>query len=222
MSSSADPAISGQSRSRAARRNSLKLAARSGLEEGKRTVELFRGVNVDWLGKKWYFLGFSLIFSVAGMISMGCIGRSTGSPVPLGVDFRGGTEVQVQFQNAPDISAIRQAMDAAGIKDAKIQSYRRDGSSNEVLISLPEQHDETALDAGRQQIVTRCTTHYDNPFDRCRGQGGRGGPHRGPAVGKAGAPGHALFAAGHAGLSLVPLSVDLRRGGGGCLSSMTR
>ncbi len=34
-------------------------------------MELFRGVNVDWLGKKWYFLGFSLIFSVAGIISMG-------------------------------------------------------------------------------------------------------------------------------------------------------
>jgi hypothetical protein len=34
-------------------------------------VELFRGVNVDWLRLKWYFLAFSLIFSVAGIISMG-------------------------------------------------------------------------------------------------------------------------------------------------------
>ena len=30
-------------------------------------MELFRSVNVDWLGKKWYFLAFSLIFSVAGI-----------------------------------------------------------------------------------------------------------------------------------------------------------
>jgi preprotein translocase subunit SecF len=42
------------------------------------------------------------------------------SPVPLGVDFRGGTEVQVQFAQPPDINAIRQAMDAAGIKDASV------------------------------------------------------------------------------------------------------
>ena len=33
-------------------------------------VELFREVNIDWLGKKWYFLGFSLIFSVAGVLSL--------------------------------------------------------------------------------------------------------------------------------------------------------
>jgi preprotein translocase subunit SecF len=128
-------------------------------------VELFRGVNVDWLGKKWYFLGFSLIFSVAGLCSMGWHWAHIGSPVPLGVDFRGGTEVQVQFKNPPDISAIRAATDAAGIKDAKIQSYNTEGSSNEVLISLPEQHDETALDAGRLQIVTALHDHYNNPFD---------------------------------------------------------
>ena len=33
-------------------------------------MEFFHQVNVDWLGKKWYFLAFSLIFSVAGVISM--------------------------------------------------------------------------------------------------------------------------------------------------------
>ena len=33
-------------------------------------MEFFHGVNVDWLGKKWYFLAFSLIFSVSGIISM--------------------------------------------------------------------------------------------------------------------------------------------------------
>ena len=37
---------------------------------GFKSVELFRSTNIDWLGKKWYFLGFSLIFSVAGVLSM--------------------------------------------------------------------------------------------------------------------------------------------------------
>ena len=79
-------------------------------------MELFRSVNMDWLGKKWYFLGFSLIFSVAGIISMGVHWAHIGSPVLLGVDFRGGTQVQVQFAQTPDIDEIRQAMDAAGIQ----------------------------------------------------------------------------------------------------------
>ena len=126
-------------------------------------MELFRGVNVDWLRLKWYFLAFSMIFSVAGLISMGMHMRAIGSPVPLGVDFRGGTQVQVQFTQAPDTNKIRQATEAAGISGASIQNYD-EASQNEVLINLPEQHDETSLDRGRQQIVDALQAHYGNPF----------------------------------------------------------
>jgi preprotein translocase subunit SecF len=129
-------------------------------------VEFFRGVNVDWLRLKWYFLAFSMIFSVAGIVSMGMHMRSIHSPVPLGVDFKGGTQVQAQFQRTPDVDKIRQATSAAGIKDATIQLIKAvdQPSSNEVLISLPEQQDEASLDAGRQQIVDALQAHYDNPF----------------------------------------------------------
>ena len=133
-------------------------------------MELFRGVNVDWLKLKWYFLGFSLIFSVAGVAKMGWnwahpVG-GTRSPVPLSVDFRGGTEVSVKFANAPDVDQIRKATEAAGIKDARIQPIQDVGaaSSNEVLISLPEQTNENALDVGREQIVGALRAHYNNPF----------------------------------------------------------
>jgi preprotein translocase subunit SecF len=129
-------------------------------------VELFHGVNVDWLGKKWYFLGFSLIFSVAGIISMGMHWSQIGSPVPLSVDFRGGTQVQVQFAKTPDTNKIRQATVDAGIKDARIQNIQNidEPGGNEVLISLPEQTNENALDVGRQQIVDALQTHYNNSF----------------------------------------------------------
>jgi len=123
-------------------------------------VELFNNVNIDWLGKKWYFLGFSLIFSVAGLISMGLHLAHTGSPVPLGVDFRGGTQVLVQFQNAPDLDQIRRATEAAGL-NAKIVSYDVP-EKHQMLISLPEQSD-ASVDAGRTQIVTTLQTHYANP-----------------------------------------------------------
>jgi preprotein translocase subunit SecF len=129
-------------------------------------VELFRSVNVDWLGKKWYFLGFSLIFSVAGIISMSMHWARIGSPVPLGVDFRGGTQIQVQFAQSPDMNQIRQAMSASGIRDSNIQPIRNVGqaSSNDVLISLPEQTNEAQSDLGRQQIENALRAHYNNPF----------------------------------------------------------
>ncbi len=126
-------------------------------------MELFRQVNVDWLGKKWYFLSFSLIFSVAGVISMGWHWKTTGSPVPLGVDFRGGTQVQVQFDQPPDTNRIRQATVAAGIRDANIVNYDVP-ARQEVLISLPEQHDETSLDQGRQQIDNALRSQFGGSF----------------------------------------------------------
>lgn len=126
-------------------------------------MEFFHSVSVDWLGKKWYFLAFSLIFSISGIISMAAhwshpVGGRR-SPVPLGVDFRGGTQVEVQFKQTPDTEKIRQATAAAGLQDASIVNYDVP-SRNEVLISLPEQHVESALDTGREQIKSALTEKF--------------------------------------------------------------
>ena len=127
-------------------------------------MEFFHNVNVDWLGKKWYFLAFSLIFSVAGVISMSYHWAHIGSPVPLGVDFSGGTQVQVQFKEPPDLTRIRQAIDAAGHKNASISSYGQ-ASNNEVLISLPEASDVAAVDQGRADIENALRSHYTSNFE---------------------------------------------------------
>jgi preprotein translocase subunit SecF len=127
-------------------------------------VEFFRSPNVNWLGWKWYFLAFSLVFSVAGIIKMSWNYSHIGSPVPLGVDFRGGTQLDVQFTNPPDITAIRNAVESAGIKDASIQTFGP-ASEHRVLISLPEQTNEAALDTGRQEVESALQAHYNNYFN---------------------------------------------------------
>ncbi len=93
---------------------------------------------------------------------MGMHWAKIGSPVPLGVDFKGGTQVEVKFQNPPDQAEIRAAMDAAGIKDATVVQFD-DASQREMLISLPESLNEAALDTGRQQIKSALAAHYNNP-----------------------------------------------------------
>ena len=131
-------------------------------------MEFFRNPNVNWLGWKWYFLAFSMIFSVAGIVKMSWnwehpVGGMR-SPVPLGVDFRGGTQVDVQFTNPPDIDAIRRAIEAAGVKDAVITSFGP-LADHQVLISLPEETNEAALDTGRQEIESALQAHYNNYFN---------------------------------------------------------
>jgi preprotein translocase subunit SecF len=111
-------------------------------------VEFFRDPNIDFLGKKWYFLAFSLVFSVAGLFSM-----LFWHGIPLGVDFRGGTLVYVKFAQTPDDNGIRAAMDRSGLKNARIQRYGP-AANNEVLIDLAEREtNEQALDRGKTQII---------------------------------------------------------------------
>jgi preprotein translocase subunit SecF len=115
-------------------------------------VEFFHDVNIDFLGKKWYFLAFSLIFSVAGVLSM-----LFWHGIPWGVDFRGGTLVTVKFTHTPDDNAIRAELDRAGLRNFKIQTELR---TNQVLIDLDvRETSEQALDQGKLTIIKALETN---------------------------------------------------------------
>jgi preprotein translocase subunit SecF len=116
-------------------------------------VELFRNPNIDFLGKKWIFLALSLVLSVSGIVSMATRYAHTGSVLPWGVDFKGGTLVYVKFAQTPNDDQIRAAMDRAGLKNARIQRYGAPGN-NEELISLEQKEtSEQALDQGKNLII---------------------------------------------------------------------
>jgi preprotein translocase subunit SecF len=117
-------------------------------------VEFFRNTNIDFLGKKWYFLAFSLVFSVAGLLSM-----LFWHHIPWGVDFRGGTLVEARFSHSPDENAIRAELDRAGLRNFKIQRYGA-ASNNEELIDLDvRETSELALDQGKLTIINALETN---------------------------------------------------------------
>ncbi|MCU1324621.1 MAG: protein-export rane protein SecF [Acidobacteriaceae bacterium] len=126
-------------------------------------MELFRSTNIDWLGKKWYFLGFSLIFSVAGLLSI-----LFWHHVPLGVDFKGGTQVRVAFSATPNEDHLRAAIDKAGIHNATIVrvSDPSGNAANKEIISLPQSTaTDSAHDAGREAVEQALAANYhDSSF----------------------------------------------------------
>jgi len=128
-------------------------------------VELFRSTNIDWLGKKWYFLGFSLIFSIAGVLSM-----LFWHGIPKGVDFKGGTQITVPFNAPPNEDHIRQALERGGLKDYTIQRISNVGgqSGNDVVVSLPQvTATDQAHDAGRKAVEDALTANYhDSGFSQ--------------------------------------------------------
>jgi preprotein translocase subunit SecF len=119
-------------------------------------VEFFRNTNIDFLGKKWYFLAFSLVFSVAGLLSL-----FLWHGLPLGVDFRGGTLVYVKFTHPPNDNEIRAKLEKAGIKNEKLQRIGA-ASNNELVISLDiKETSEQALDAGKNTIINALEINAD-------------------------------------------------------------
>ena len=117
-------------------------------------MEFFRNTNIDFLGKKWYFLSFSLVFSVAGILSM-----LFWHGIPLGVDFRGGTLVYVKFVEKPNGSKIRASLDKAGLHNAVIQRYGNP-VDNEVVIKLDQKEtSEADLSKGKNEIINALETN---------------------------------------------------------------
>jgi len=107
-------------------------------------VELFKSINVDWLGKRKLFLGISGALILVGLISLVAKGG-----FKYGVDFKGGTLVQVRFQEKPDIEQIRKLLRENGAPDSAPQEIQ---GRNDVLIEFQGAREDDAS-AGRAIII---------------------------------------------------------------------
>lgn len=111
-------------------------------------MEFFRNPNVNWVGKKWYFIGISFLLSSLGIVSL----LAKGGP-RYGIDFKGGTMVDLKFREAPPLDRIRAALASHGLGNSTLQRSGPE-SNHEILIGLDlEATREEDLDAGKQAIV---------------------------------------------------------------------
>lgn len=81
-----------------------------------RYFQLLPKTHFDFIGARKKF------FLISGIILLGCIISLCTKGLNLGIDFTGGTMVQVQFEQATDISQLRNALQNSGI-NADIQTY---------------------------------------------------------------------------------------------------
>src|SRR5258706_4335745 len=74
--------------------------------------------------------------------------------VPLGVDFRGGTLVDVKFASRPNEDQVRATLQNVGMHNFRIQRLDAASSANELLISLDQKETaEQSLDQGKLKII---------------------------------------------------------------------
>jgi preprotein translocase subunit SecF len=81
-------------------------------------LELLKKPNIDFIGKKYITLLVTGTLSIIGIIAI--IQIATGK-ANMGIDFAGGTEVQLKFQKPVNLQSVRTALDTGGIKGFELQ-----------------------------------------------------------------------------------------------------
>ena len=109
-------------------------------------MEIVKDPKFDWLGKKFVFIGVSLLLVGAGAISL------LSSGLGLSVDFTGGSLVFVKFNETPDLERIRSVMAGAQFRTQGITRFDSP-SENQVQLrmGLADQEKGSDSDEGSQQ-----------------------------------------------------------------------
>jgi preprotein translocase subunit SecF len=121
-------------------------------------IELFKQPNLDWMGKAKYFYALSGILLLAGWASI-----FFGSGIRYGIDFKGGTNVDVRFAQPPNLDKIRSGLAAQGIRNTEIQSISdiANPNSNEVVIFVEGKgQDDAALQASREKVLSALSATF--------------------------------------------------------------
>jgi preprotein translocase subunit SecF len=121
-------------------------------------IEFFKQPNIDWMGKAKYFYALSGILLLAGWTSVFMKGG-----LRYGIDFKGGTNVDVVFAQPPQIDEIRKGLSPQGLGNSEIQLISNNGitkNSREVLIFVEQKGQTEMEDASKQQVLKALNAIY--------------------------------------------------------------
>ena len=108
-------------------------------------MEFFKtNTKIDFMGQRKAAAAFSVFICLASIVIIAINGLN------LGLDFTGGTQIELGYAHSVDINQIRKTVNEGGFEDAIVQPY---GSSTEVLVRLA-QHPDLNQTQLRNKITT--------------------------------------------------------------------
>jgi preprotein translocase subunit SecF len=90
-------------------------------------INNMKTTNINFIGNRNIAMIFSGILMVLSIISLSTRG------LQMGIDFTGGTLIEVGYQKAADLTLLRNTLDTEGFNDATVQNF---GTAKDVLIRL--------------------------------------------------------------------------------------
>ena len=112
-------------------------------------MKIFTNPTYDFIRWRWHAIGLSLVVILAGAAMMAIRG------LPLGIDFAGGTNVIVKFDQPVSEDQVRQALEKSVPGEKTVQQYGA-ASERSILIKLPQvqtTEQGTNLERGSKDIV---------------------------------------------------------------------
>jgi preprotein translocase subunit SecF len=101
--------------------------------------------NINFIGNRKYALIFSAVLTLFSVVSLATKG------LHMGIDFTGGTLIEVGYQQPADLNALRQKLDTEGFEDATVQNF---GTAKDVLIRLKLQEGVSSADLSTKVLET--------------------------------------------------------------------
>ncbi len=119
-------------------------------------IEIVGKTNIDFMGKRRLAAVCSGVFIFLGLLAVIQIGRGAAN---LGIDFAGGTAVQLKFDQPIRIEEARTALESNGLEEAELQEFVR---GNKLLIRVK------AATTIEEKIADRVVAIFSQEFPQNR------------------------------------------------------
>jgi preprotein translocase subunit SecF len=120
-------------------------------------VELFKQTSINWLGKKWWLLSISV-----ALLLIGVAGYFLRGGFAFGIDFTGGTIINIKFNKTPNPDRIRDALKSSSVTPPTIQRYDLPGKNTvqvRMQTALGAEQDDMA--SSQDQLVAQLRKSFD-------------------------------------------------------------
>ena len=97
-------------------------------------MQFLKDTHIDFMRQRWFAIAFSALMIIVGIGSLATKGLN------FGLDFTGGTLIEVSYDEAPQLADVRGGLASAGFDDALVQTF---GSSTDIVVRLAARSDSS-------------------------------------------------------------------------------